>query len=102
MGSVDGLSFGSVIANLSAGVGRANPGAAKSNPAVERFLDYMKKSAAERMADAWLAAHGLTRADLNAMDPEKRDALLKKMAQDIKAELEQAAEKKSKPGAGAS
>ena len=62
----------------------------------QQFLDYMKKSPAERMVNSWLAAHHLTREDLEAMPPEKRDAILKQMAQDIKTEVEQKIEAQQK------
>ena len=63
-----------------------------SDTVEQQFLDYMKKSPAERMVDAWLQAHHLTRKDLEAMPPEERDAILKEMARDIKAEVEQKVE----------
>jgi hypothetical protein len=62
------------------------------NSAVDEFLAYMKKSLAERMADAWLAAHGLDRDKLKAMKPEQRDAVLKQMAEELKQQLQQATE----------
>jgi len=63
--------------------------------AADAFLAYMKESPAERMADAWLASHGLTREKLKAMTPEQRDAVEKQMAKDIKDQLEQQASDKS-------
>ncbi|WP_459855534.1 hypothetical protein [Dongia sp. agr-C8] len=60
------------------------------NAAVDEFLAYMKKSLAERMADAWLAAHGLDRAKLKAMKPDEREAVLKQMAEELKQQLQQA------------
>jgi acyl-CoA reductase-like NAD-dependent aldehyde dehydrogenase len=78
-----------------------------SNKAVDDFLAYMKKSLAERMADAWLAAHGLDRDKLKAMKPEQRDAVLKQMAEELKQQLQQAAteaaksERKPDPASGA-
>jgi hypothetical protein len=52
----------------------------------------MKKSLADRMADAWLAAHGLDRDKLKAMKPDERDAVLKQMAEELKQQLQQATE----------
>lgn len=63
---------------------------AAGNSAVDEFLAYMKKSLAERMADAWLAAHGLDRDKLKAMKPEQREAVLKQMAEELKQQLQQA------------
>jgi hypothetical protein len=88
-----------------------NPGMAQSgldqgkpagSAAVDEFLAYMKKSLAERMADAWLAAHGLDRAKLKAMKPDAREAVLKQMAEELKQQLQQAtaaAKSTSKPEA---
>ncbi|MDR3425009.1 MAG: hypothetical protein P4M13_08050 [Alphaproteobacteria bacterium] len=55
----------------------------------QAFLDFMKESPAERMEDMWLASHHLTKQDLAAMSPEKREAIEKQMAHDIKQEIEQ-------------
>ena len=94
MSSVSGLSFGAVTAGM--GVSQSGAATKPDDPAVESFLSYMKKSSAERMADSWLAAHGLTREKLDAMTPEERDAVLKKMAADIKNEMDQATSRKLK------
>jgi len=59
------------------------PGSAERN-----FLDYMKKSPGQRMIETWLKAHHLTQAQLDAMPPAQRDAVLKQMAQDIKNEID--------------
>ncbi|WP_374370466.1 hypothetical protein [Dongia sp.] len=61
----------------------------------EEFLAYMEKSPAERMADAWLKAHGLSEEDLKAMDPAKREAIEKQMAEDIKREMQEEAQKRA-------
>jgi hypothetical protein len=66
-----------------------------STKAVDDFLAYMKKSLAERMADAWLAAHGLDRQKLKAMKPAERDAVLKQMAAELAQQLRQATADKS-------
>jgi len=65
-------------------------GAASEDTSVEQqFLDYMKKSPAQKMIDAWLKAHHLTEKDLDEMTPEKREATLQQMASDIKNEMKQ-------------
>jgi len=64
--------------------------------AVQNFLNYMKESPAEHMEDAWLSAHGLTRDDLKHMTPEKRNAIMKEMAEDIKNKLLQQAQASGK------
>jgi len=91
-----GLTFGSVAAPATSSVASSSSPAKKSgNAAADEFLAYMKESPAERMADAWLASHGLTREKLKAMTPEQRDAVEKQMAKDIKDQLEQQASDKS-------
>src|SRR4051812_7454356 len=92
-----GLSFGMVTANpsQSGGAGDLRKTSAGGNSAVDDFLAYMKKSLAEHMADAWLAAHGLDREKLKAMKPEDREAVLKQMAEDLKKQMAQAAAEKA-------
>jgi len=69
-----------------------------TDPAVLAFMKYMNETPAERMEDAWLASHGLTRDDLKKMTPEKREAIMKEMAKEIKDELERKAqEHKNEP-----
>src|SRR4051812_44432258 len=98
-----GLSFDMVTtgsAPVGSRGGAASSGAFDSKPAssgaVDDFLAYMKKSLAERMADAWLAAHGLDREKLKAMKPEDRDAVLKQMAKELKDQIALAASDQAK------
>ena len=63
--------------------------------AEKAFLDYMKKPIAERMEEAWLKAHNLTEADLEAMSPAQRDAIEKEMQADIKAKMQEQAQQKA-------
>jgi hypothetical protein len=65
--------------------------------AVQDFLDYAKKTPAERMRDAILKSMGLTEEDLKAMSPEKRKAVEETIRQKIKQAAEEAA-KKGKTG----
>ena len=78
-----GLGFGAVSA--AAARGGASSSATRTPPksAVEDFLNYMKESPAERMADSWLAAHGLSKEELAAMSPERREAVLRQMAKEL-------------------
>jgi hypothetical protein len=39
---------------------------------VQSFLDYMKETPAQRMEDAWLNAHHMTRKEFEALSPEKK------------------------------
>lgn len=65
------------------------------DPAVKSFLDYMKKSPAQRLRDAWLSAHHLTEDQLKGMTASQREAIEKQMANDIKAQMQQQAQAKS-------
>jgi acyl-CoA reductase-like NAD-dependent aldehyde dehydrogenase len=91
MSGIGGLSFGMVTTpSLSMGQSDVKDSKAAGSAAVDEFLAYMKKSLAERMADAWLAAHGLDRDKLKAMKPDQREAVLKQMAEELKQQLQQA------------
>jgi len=90
---MSGLSFGTVTAATAKAA--TAPLTAKAHSAVDDFLSYMKESPAERMMDSWLAAHGLSKESLAAMPPEKRDAVLKQMAQELKDQLAQSAHEKA-------
>ncbi len=62
--------------------------------AAQAFLNYMKETPAQKLEDAWLASHHLTRKELEAMSPEKRQAIEKQMAEEIKAQTKQAMDNK--------
>jgi hypothetical protein len=97
MSGIGGLNFGMVTTpSLSMSQAELRDSKVSSDKAVDDFLAYMKKSLAERMADAWLAAHGLDRDKLKAMKPDERDAVLKQMAEELKQQLQQAAAAKTK------
>jgi len=97
MSGIGGMNFGMVTTpSLSMSQSEVRDTKVSSNQAVDDFLAYMKKSLAERMADAWLAAHGLDRDKLKAMKPDERDAVLKQMAEELKLQLQQAAAAKTK------
>jgi len=55
----------------------------------ETFLSYMKKSPAERWIESWLAAHGLTKDEFDALPPDQHEALAKEMAEDLKKAAQQ-------------
>lgn len=96
MSGIGGLTFGMVSApSLSMRQSEVRDGEVGGDKAVDDFLAYLKKSLAERMADAWLASHGLDREKLKAMKPEDREAVLKQMAEELKLQLEQAAAEKA-------
>lgn len=93
MSGMGGMNIGAITMAPALSEGESKP---VSNKAVDDFLAYMKKSLAERMADAWLAAHGLDRAKLKAMKPAERDAVLKEMAEELAQQLRQATTDKAK------
>ena len=68
----------------------AAPQTEKSSTA-DAFRDYMKMNPAERMEEAWLKRHGLTKEDLKNMPAEEQAAVRDAMAKDIQAQLEQQA-----------
>lgn len=88
--------------NASSGNGSlAASNSSNQDPAVKSFLDYMKKSPAERIRDAWLQAHHLTEDDLKNMSPAEREAIEKQMAADLKAQMQQQAQAKTPATANA-
>jgi acyl-CoA reductase-like NAD-dependent aldehyde dehydrogenase len=60
--------------------------------ATQQFLDYMKKTPLERMEEAWLAQHGLSKEKLAAMSPAERQGILDAMRQDIEQQMKESAE----------
>lgn len=71
---------------------------ASSSPAsgaVKAFTDYMNKTPAQQMQDAWLQQHGITQDQFNAMSPADKQKLLDEM----KRELQQKMEDKAKADA---
>jgi hypothetical protein len=84
-----GLTFGA-IGTVQTHTTAASAPARTGESAADAFLNYMKESPAERMAESWLAAHGLSQEKLAAMTPEQRDAVLKQMAKEIKDAVAQA------------
>lgn len=77
--------------------GNINPETGKKlakNPA-EAFLAYMEKTPAEHMCDAWLARQGITAEELAQMPPDEREAIETRMAEDIKQQLQEEAQKKA-------
>jgi acyl-CoA reductase-like NAD-dependent aldehyde dehydrogenase len=65
------------------------PEAEAANPPAEgrAFLAAIQESPAERMAEEWLAGHGITREQLKQMPPERRDATLLQMTQELRVAL---------------
>lgn len=67
---------------------------AKDKAALDEFTAYMKKSVAERMEEAWLKAHGMTKEQFEALPPEEKKAMIEEMRKDIEEKMKQEAEKK--------
>lgn len=77
-------------------VASASSSGTTSETAEQKFLNYMKETPAQRLEDQWLAAHHLTRKELDAMPPKQREAILKQMAAEIKQQLKQQTEAKAR------
>lgn len=72
-----------------------NPLGASDGTVEQAFLDYMKETPAQKLEDQWLAAHHLTRKQLDAMSPQQREAILKEMEADIEQQLKKQTAKKT-------
>lgn len=57
----------------------------------QKFLDYAKKSPAEKIRDALLASVGVTEDQLKAMSPDQRREIEQKIADKVKQEVEKKA-----------
>lgn len=57
------------------------------------FLSYMTMTPGERMENAWLRQHNMTRAQFEALSPEEKEKVREQMRQDIERQLKQKAEK---------
>ncbi|AWK86018.1 hypothetical protein [Azospirillum thermophilum] len=79
-------------AERTAGQGTAGQTAGESSAAAkpgasEAFLAEIRKTPAQRIREAWLASHRLSEEDLKTMDPAKREAIEKEIAEDLKRKL---------------
>ncbi len=72
------------VGNGVAGATQQKSGAGQAQSPEQTFLAYLKKSPVERWVESWLAARGLTKAEFDALPPDKREALAKEMAEDLK------------------
>ena len=68
--------------------------------AEQAFLKYQRETPAQKLEDAWLKAHHLTREQLAAMPPAQREAIEKQMAADLKEKLKQQAVDQANKKAG--
>jgi hypothetical protein len=84
------LSRNSAAAQNTDSLGNTN----QAPSAVDAFKNYMKMTPAERMEDAWLKSHGLTKEKLAAMSPTERENVMKQMKTEIEQNLKQKTEQK--------
>lgn len=79
-------------------------GASSSMPsfadAAAAFDKAANESPMERMVDAWLKAHGLTKESLAKLPPDKQQAIMKEMAKDIADEMKRQATQKASSATG--
>lgn len=57
--------------------------------AVDEFMDYMKTPPAQRMLNAWLSRHGISREEFDAMTPEEKQKIMDEMKREMEAKLKQ-------------
>jgi hypothetical protein len=58
----------------------------KSQQTINEFLDYAKLSTGEKMLQAWLGKHGMTKEDFEGLSPEKQKKLMDEFKQDMERE----------------
>ncbi|MBI1363459.1 MAG: hypothetical protein GC134_05700 [Proteobacteria bacterium] len=91
---------GSVFADLLAEQGKETPAGTPerktqeetpytgSSSAITAFLEYTHETPEERMVNAWLAAHGISKEEFEAMSPDEQQALLDQMRAELKDKME--------------
>lgn len=65
----------------------SSAGPTTDTDAVGAFLKESKKTPAERIRDDWLARHKMTEDDLKSMPSDKREAVEKEIAEELKRKL---------------
>jgi hypothetical protein len=60
---------------------------AQPSGATAEFLDYMKKTPAQRWQDAWLKSHGITQEQFDAMSPAEKWKILQQIREDMEAKM---------------
>jgi hypothetical protein len=78
---------GTQSASGTATTSRAQQMAAEGSNAAQYFMNYMKETPAQQLEASWLAAHGLTQKEFDALPPAQKLAIEKQMEQDIKNEI---------------
>ncbi|WP_052709859.1 hypothetical protein [Azospirillum thiophilum] len=87
-GGIAGVA-GTADAGAAGTAGSASSGtlSSKAASAVDDFLAEAKKTPAQRIRDDWLARHKMTEEDLASMPAEKREAIEKEIAEEMKRKL---------------
>lgn len=83
------------LSTLAGGITGADTGKKLAKTPAEEFLAFMEKTPAEHLRDAWLARQGITAEELEQMPSAEREAIEKRIAEDIKRELQEEAQKKA-------
>jgi hypothetical protein len=88
-------SFAALVAAAEpAGEGVAKTGSdASGTSARDQFLAYMKETPAQRLQDAWLAQHGVSREEFEAMSADQKQQLLDEMKREIEEKTKDKLEK---------
>ena len=60
-----------------------------SDDAVQKFMNYMNETPAQRLQNAWLQQHGITPQAFAAMSSADKQKIIDEMKQDIEAKLKQ-------------
>ena len=64
-----------------------------TDDAMQEFKDYMNQTPAERLQYQWLAQHGITKEQFDALPPEEKQKLLAQMKQELEQKIKQNVEK---------
>lgn len=55
--------------------------------AIADFMNYMKETPEQRMQEAWLKSHGISKEEFDAMSPERKAGIVAQMRQEIEQKL---------------
>jgi hypothetical protein len=66
---------------------------AKNEETIAEFMAYAKKTSAEKLQEAWLARHGISKKEFDAMSAEEKQKILTQMKSDIEREAKLAIER---------
>ena len=89
-------SSSSSSSNASSSVG-ASASLGSGDSTIDQFKAYMKETPAQKMQDAWLARHGLTRAQFEAMDDTQKQKIVDQMQHDLKQQAQAQTQTQQQP-----